>query len=260
MAAERLQKVLAAAGLGSRRSCEELIAQGRVTVDGEIVTEMGTKVDVAVQTVCCDGEGVRPARKVYYLVNKPMGVVCTNDDERGRPRVIDLLPHRDERLFTIGRLDANTEGLLLVTNDGAFAQRVAHPRHGMTKTYHARVHGRVSAAAISSLLEGVWIAGHRCRAAAARILKQKRAEAELEVTMQEGRKREVRRMLARVGHRVAHLRRIRIGPLSDPELRVGKSRKLNAAEVKELLDFRPGPEKEHGQPRGARSKSMRKDR
>ena len=254
MVLERLQKTLAAAGLGSRRSCEELIAQGRVTVDGEVVTEMGTKVDAAVQNVCCDGERVRPARKIYFLVNKPMGVVCTNDDERGRPRVIDLLPHRAERLFTVGRLDANTEGLLIVTNDGSFTQRVAHPRHGITKTYHARVCGRVSDAVIRSLLEGVWIAGDKCRAIDVRILQCKRAESEVEVVMREGRKREVRRMLASLGHKVMHLRRVRIGNLSDPDLRPGKSRKLTPAEVQELLDFKL--EKKHGKPRGARAKPL----
>lgn len=237
MALERLQKVLAAAGLGSRRSCERLIEEGRVTVDGEIVVQMGAKADPQRQDVRCDGERVRPARKVYYLVNKPSGVVCTNSDERGRRRVIDLLPNRAERLFTIGRLDANTEGLLIVTNDGGFAQRVAHPRHGITKTYHARVSGAMTETTKRELLHGVWITGHKCRAVGVRVIKRKRTESLAEITMQEGRKREVRRMMAKVGHRVLHLRRVRIGDLEDPALRLGKWRKLSPAEVKALLDF-----------------------
>jgi len=239
MTLQRLQKVLAAAGLGSRRSCEELISQGRVSVDGRVVGRMGVKVDTDSQEIRCDGERVRPARKVYFLVNKPKGVVCTNDDERNRPRVLDLLPHRAERLFTVGRLDAGTEGLLIVTNDGAFTQRVAHPRHGITKTYHARVRGRPGNEALTKLLDGLWIDGRKCRAVHARVLGRKRAESEIELIMQEGRKHEVRRMLACVGHGVLRLQRVRIGALEDPDLRPGKWRKLTPAEVKGLLDFKP---------------------
>ena len=253
MAEERLQKILAAAGLGSRRACETLIEQGRVTVDGEIVTELGTKADPDTQEIACDGERVRPVRKMYYLINKPAGVVCTNDDERGRPRVIDLLPCRDQRLFTVGRLDANTEGLLIVTNDGAFAQKVAHPRFGITKVYRARVQGHFTGEASRQLEEGVWVAGHRCAAVSVRIAKRKRVESVVEVTMQEGRKREVRRMLNKVGHRVMHLERIRIGNISDRTLRLGKHRKLTREEVEGLLNFKPEPRRAVVRKRAARS-------
>jgi len=216
MAEERLQKILAAAGLGSRRFCETLITEGRVSVDGDTVTELGAKADPWRQKVRCDGEIVRPRRKVYYLLNKPRGTVCTNDDERGRQRAIDLLPNRDERLFTIGRLDADTEGLIIVTNDGAFAQKVAHPRHGITKTYRAHVQGKMGVDAKNKLLSGIWIVGHACRAVHVRIVRSRKRESLVDLTMQEGRNREVRRMLAKSGHRVLHLTRIRIGNLEAP--------------------------------------------
>ena len=235
MAAERLQKILASAGLGSRRSCEELIRQGRVTVDGQRVIELGTKADPARQDIRCDGEPVRPAKKVYFLVHKPSGYISTSRDEQGRRRVLDLLPMREEKLFTVGRLDAETEGLLIVTNDGDFAQRVAHPRYGVSKTYHARVAGAVTTATRRELVTGVWLLGRRCRAEWVKVLKRKPRESLVEIKMHEGRNREVRRMLAKVGHRVLHLRRVRIGPIEDPALRPGKSRKLRPQEIRALL-------------------------
>ncbi len=252
---ERLQKILAAAGCGSRRSCEELITQGRVSVDGQVVSELGAKADPHTQLVECDGERVRPARKVYYLLNKPKGVVCTNADPAGRRRAIDLLPHHAQRLFTVGRLDADSEGLLIVTNDGDFAQRISHPRHGMTKTYDARVRGAMGNETRQKLLDGVWIDGHCCRPVRVKILKRRSRETVLRIMMQEGRNREVRRMLSRVGHRVLGLRRIRIGPLEDPGLRVGRCRKLRPDEVAALLDVSsadPGP-----RPRGRRAHGSR---
>jgi len=236
MALERLQKILAAAGLGSRRSCEELILQGRVTVDGKVVAELGSKADPARQKIFCDGEIVRQEKKLYFLINKPQGYVSTNEDERDRPRVIDLLPMHGERLFTVGRLDADTEGLLIVTNDGDFAQRVAHPRYGVTKTYRANVHGVLNNFAKQELMAGVWIAGHRCSATWVKVVKKGHSDSQVEITMHEGRNREVRRMLAKVGHPVAHLRRVRIGPLEDHNLKLGQARRLEPTEVKELLD------------------------
>lgn len=236
MALERLQKILAAGGRGSRRSCEELILQGRVTVDGKVVTQLGTKADPERQKILCDGEAVRPERKLYFLINKPQGYVSTNDDEQGRPRVVDLLPMHGERLFTVGRLDADTEGLLIVTNDGDFAQRVAHPRYGVTKTYRANVRGEVSNFAKQELMAGVWVAGHRCSATWVKVLKKGRHDSQVEVTMHEGRNREVRRMLARIGHPVVHLRRVRIGPLEDHVLKLGHVRRLEETEVQALLE------------------------
>lgn len=235
MALERLQKVLAAGGRGSRRSCEELITQGRVTVNGRTVTQLGTKVDTERQEVRCDGEVVRAARNVYFLINKPKGYVCTNADERGRPCVFDLLPMRDARLFTVGRLDADTEGLLIVTNDGDFTQCVAHPRYGVSKTYRATVRGAMTNAAKRDLLAGVWIAGNRCAASWVKIVRRGRTDSLVEITMHEGRNREVRRMMAKVGFPVAHLRRFRIGLLEDDTLPLGDWRKLSPEEVRTLV-------------------------
>ena len=232
----RLQKLLAEAGLGSRRSCEELIVQGRVTVDRQPVTELGTKVDPDRQEVCCDGEIVRRMKKVYYLLNKPRGVVCTNRDEQGRPRAVDLVPAEKQRLFTVGRLDADTEGLLIITNDGDFAQRVAHPRYGVVKTYLARVRGAMGNAAKRALMEGVWVSGRRCRADWAKIVRRSRSESLVEVTLHEGRNRAVRRMLSKTGFPVIQLRRVRIGCVDDNALRPGRWRKLRAQEVSALLE------------------------
>ncbi len=249
MALERLQKVLAAAGVGSRRGCEVVITQGRVTVDGKVVTELGTKVDIETQDVRCDGESVRPAKKAYFLVNKPKGYVSTNEDERGRPRVIDLLPMHGERLFTVGRLDADTEGLLIVTNDGDFAQRIAHPRFGVDKTYRALVRGAMANGAKQDLLAGVWVNGFRCEASWVKILKRAPSESTVEITIHEGRNREVRRMLFKVGHAVMHLRRVKIGPLEDQVLRLGQVRRLTPEEVQALMAAsKPTPRKQHGFP------------
>ena len=253
MALERLQKVLAAGGLGSRRSCEELISQGRVSVDGHVVTVLGTKVDVDKQEVRCDGEKVRPARPVYFLVNKPRGYVSTVSDELGRPRVVDLVPHQAGRLFTVGRLDAETEGLLIVTNDGDFAQRVSHPHYGVGKTYRARVHGAVSNRAKQALLDGVHLGPEVFKASWVKIVKKGRTDSHLEITMHEGRNREVRRMMSAVGFPVAQLERIRIGMIEDSALRLGQSRKLRPEEVKLLLDStterRPGKRRNRGKSR-----------
>jgi len=241
MAMERLQKILAAAGLGSRRSCEELIVAGRVFVDGKRVTELGAKADADTQRIDCDGEPVRPVKKLYYLINKPKGYVCTTSDPAGRPCAVDIVPCRDQRMFTVGRLDSDTQGLLIVTNDGAFAQRVAHPRHGVTKTYEARVKGGLSNTAKQKLLDGIWIDGHHCAAKWVKIIKRKGRETVLRITMQEGRNREVRRMLGRLGHTVTQLARVGIGSLEDDALRTGRYRKLRVAEIQELMGQSKAP-------------------
>jgi len=214
--------------------------QGRVSVDGETVTRLGTKADPVKNRILCDGELVRPEKKLYMLINKPVGYVCTNRDELGRPRVFDLLRLPSQRLFTVGRLDADTHGLLIVTNDGDFAQRVAHPRHGVSKTYHARVQGNLTAATRRELTTGVWIGGHRCRAASVKTLQQRGKDSLIAIVMREGRNREVRRILAKVGHKVVDLQRVGIGSIEDEKLQLGRSRKLRRAEVKALIeDLKP---------------------
>ena len=159
---ERLQKVLAAAGLGSRRQCEELITTGRVEVDRRVVTELGTRVDPAVQQIRVDGQPLAKPKLLYYAVNKPAGVLWTNRDPSGRPRVVDLVPSRDARLFTIGRLDLHSDGLILVTNDGELANRLTHPRYGVSKSYRVVVAGRPTREILARLLEGVHLAEGVC--------------------------------------------------------------------------------------------------
>src|SRR5437870_4409280 len=157
---DRLNKFLAHAGVGSRRHCEELIAVGRITVDGDTVRELGTKVEPG-QKVCVDGQPLQAEKTVYWLVNKPRGYLCTNYDPAGRPRALDLVPHVPQRVYTVGRLDEDSEGLLLLTNDGDLANRLMHPRYGVEKTYLVQVAGRPGREDMEQLLKGVWlIDGH----------------------------------------------------------------------------------------------------
>jgi 23S rRNA pseudouridine2605 synthase len=229
---ERLQKVLAACGYGSRRACEELIAAGRVTVNGE-VAELGRRVDPAVDHIEVDGAPVaaRPGL-VHYLLNKPRGVVTTAKDTHGRPTVVELVPSTP-RVFPVGRLDADTEGLLLLTNDGELAHRIMHPRHGVEKEYLATVAGGpVSAGALRRLREGVELEDGIT--APAKVSQP--SPGVLRITIHEGRKRQVRRMCEAVGHPVTRLVRTRIGPLTDRRLRPGAWRPLTPAEVRALAE------------------------
>ena len=226
---ERLQKVLARVGLGSRRVCEELIGEGRVTVDGA-VAELGCRVNVESARIEVDGApvGVRPGL-VYYLLNKPAGVVTTTSDPHDRPTVVDLVPD-DPRVFPVGRLDAQTEGLLLLTNDGDLAHRLPHPSFGVDKEYLAEVEGRPPPAAVRRLREGVVLEDGRTAPARA-VLGE---AAVLRITIHEGRNRQVRRMCEAVGHPVARLVRTRIGPLVDRSLPPGSHRTLVAEEMQAL--------------------------
>ena len=228
-AGERVQKVLARAGLGSRRTCDELVAAGRVTVNGE-VAEPGTRVDPDHDTIAVDGAvvGVRPGL-VHYLLNKPAGVVTTASDPQGRPTVVGLVP-AEPRVFPVGRLDADTEGLLLLTNDGDLAQRVAHPSHGVEKEYLAEVEGTPSRGALRRLREGVELDDGPTAPAQVTAV----APGALRITLHEGRNRQVRRMCAAVGHPVVRLVRVRIGPLADRQLAPGEWRELTQAEVRSL--------------------------
>jgi 23S rRNA pseudouridine2605 synthase len=226
---ERLQKVLAQAGVASRRACEELVADGRVTVNGEIAV-LGRRVDVERDTIEVDGVAVavRPGL-VYYLLNKPHGVVTTTSDPHGRPTVVDLVPE-EPRVFPVGRLDADTEGLLLLTNDGDLAHRLMHPSFGVEKEYVAEVGGTPSRGALRRLREGVELDDGRTATARVGVL----GPHTLRITIHEGRNRQVRRMCSAVGHPVNRLVRTRIGPIRDRSLRPGAWRSLTAAEVRAL--------------------------
>jgi pseudouridine synthase len=231
---ERLQKVLAAAGLGSRRDCEELITAGRVEIDRQVVTELGTRVDPAKQEIRVDGEALRQPRRIYFAVNKPVGVVTTNHDPSGRPRVIDLVP-TDERVFAVGRLDRSSEGLILVTNDGEFANRLTHPRYGVEKTYLVRVAGAPDQKQLARLKRGVHLAEGFAKAQSIIVKKQHGHSTDLVIVLDEGRNREIRRILARVGHKVLALKRVAVGHLKLGDLAVGAWRKLSHEEVQALL-------------------------
>jgi 23S rRNA pseudouridine2605 synthase len=233
--AVRLQKILAAAGIGSRRKCEELIAAGRVTVDGETVAELGAKVDPDAAEIRVDGEPLPRSRRLYYLVNKPTGVVSTNRDPSGRPRVIDMLPS-DQRLFTIGRLDMSSEGLILVTNDGELANLLAHPRYGVEKVYQVQVAGSPEPETLDRLRKGVHLGEGFAHAKRITVKSHHKQSTVLEMTLDEGRNREVRRLLARVGHKVMKLRRIALGPLRLGDLPPGEFRPLRRDEIRALKE------------------------
>jgi 23S rRNA pseudouridine2605 synthase len=230
----RLNKFLASQGVASRRKCDELIAAGHVSVDGEVVRELGLRIDPSRQEVEVDGRIFKPegTRKRYYLLNKPRGVVCTNEEREIRPRAVDLITDaRKGRVFTVGRLDEESEGLILITNDGDFAQRVQHPRYGVEKTYEVDVFGKVEDESLRKIREGVHLA--EGRTSGARVLvKSRRAElSRLTVTLGEGMNREIRRVFARIGHKVLRLRRVRIGPLGDRGLKPGRWRELTREEI-----------------------------
>ncbi|MBY0227726.1 MAG: rRNA pseudouridine synthase, partial [Gemmataceae bacterium] len=221
---ERLNKYLAHAGLGSRRHCDDLIATGRVKIDGETVRELGTRVDPATQAVVVDGQPVQAERSVYWLVYKPLGYLCTNHDPDGRPRAIDLVPHISERVYTVGRLDEDSEGLLLLTNDGDLAFKLMHPRFGVRKTYLVQVAGKPTRDDVQKLLDGVRLSDGLVRAQRVKRLKSQGESTFLEIVLTEGKNREVRRMLAKLGHKVMRLKRTALGPIRLDRLRKGKSR------------------------------------
>jgi 23S rRNA pseudouridine2605 synthase len=235
---ERLQKVMAAAGIGSRRHCEELIRAGRVEVDQRVVTELGTKVDLQHHEVRVDGTPLPSSRKLYYLVNKPVGVLCTNSDPAGRPRVIDLLPPTPERLFTVGRLDLSSEGLILVTNDGALANELAHPRYGVEKTYLVLVAGTPEPEVYAKLRKGVHLAEGFARVVSIRVKTALKKSTVLEIVLNEGRNREIRRLLARVGHKVLRLKRVALGGVRLKDLPPGEYRRLGRVELRLLKQAR----------------------
>lgn len=231
----RLQKVLAQAGVGSRRACEQLIVEGRVEVDGSVVTELGTRIDPASALVRVDGRRVPTIPGIVVLaMNKPRGVVTTMSDEQGRPCVGDLLRDRPERLFHVGRLDAQTSGLLLLTNDGELAHRLAHPSHEIAKTYVATVAGAMTRQDARQLCDGVELEDGPASCDEVRIKQQLPSRTLVELVIHEGRNRIVRRMLASVGYPVIELVRTRIGPLHLADLRPGAVHDVRGDELADL--------------------------
>jgi 23S rRNA pseudouridine2605 synthase len=233
MARQRLQKVLAAAGVDSRRKCEELILSGAVSVNSEVVDKLPAFVDPQTDVITVNGKRIRTEQKVYFLLNKPKGVICTNFDPQGRKRAIDLVPCR-QRIFCVGRLDVDTTGLIILTNDSDLTNRLTHPRYEVPKTYVVRVKGYIDDAALERLKKGVWFAEGKTGEASVQILNRGHQESLVEITIREGLNREIRRMLARVGLPLKSLKRTRIGSITDRGLGVRRFRALTNAEVQYL--------------------------
>lgn len=232
----RLQRVLANAGFGSRRQCEDLITDGRVEVDGRTVTELGTRVDPKKQTVRVDGETLRPSKSVYIALFKPKGVLCTSRDQQGRTRAVDLVPRELGRLFPVGRLDMHSEGLLLLTNDGDLTERLTHPKYGVQKVYRVLVAGVLDAAALARLRRGVRLAEGIAKPDRVVLKSHHKQSTVLDITLSEGKNREIRRMLATLGHKVMQLIRISVGPIKLGDMLPGDWRKLTAAEIRQLKE------------------------
>jgi pseudouridine synthase len=241
VAAIRLQKILSTAGIASRRAAEVLIEQGRVSVNGQVVRELGSRADPLTDDIRVDGRRVRAAAvRRYLLLNKPLGYVTTRRDPEGRRTVLELLPGGVGYVYPVGRLDYDSEGLLLLTNDGDLAARLTHPRHGVEKTYQAVVRGVPDRDALDRLARGIPLDGKRTAPAKVRLVKafaaRGRDQALVEVVLREGRNRQVRRMCEAVGHPVEQLRRVRFGPVADAHLALGACRDLTERELQALLE------------------------
>jgi pseudouridine synthase len=231
----RLQKFLAEAGVASRRAAESIILAGRVQVNGQPVRVLGTKVDPDHDAVTLDGKAVRARRKLYVALHKPVGCICSRQDELGRPTVYDLLPKEWQNIHSVGRLDFNTEGLLFLTNDGQFALCLTHPRYGVRKKYIATVEGRADKVMLERFLRGVWHAGEKLQAQAARLISAGRSRSVVELELAEGKNREVRRLFESQNLAVKRLQRIQIGKIKLGELKPGRWRALTETEIKTLL-------------------------
>jgi 23S rRNA pseudouridine2605 synthase len=238
---QRLQKVLAAAGLASRRACEVLISEGRVEVNGKVVTEQGRRVDPDTDVIRVDGARIPPPRHhAYLVVNKPRGVVSTMDDPEGRRTLADLVPERRGRLFHVGRLDTDTEGLLILTNDGEFAHRLAHPSYAVPRTYLAEVAGVVTPQVLKRLRQGITLDDGPVQPDAVKVVSTAGDRTLIKITLHEGRNRIVRRTMEAVGHPVRRLSRTGIGPVRLGALRSGEVRELTRDELGGLLDLTGG--------------------
>jgi len=233
---ERLQKILAKAGVCSRRGAEELIRQGKVSIDGQVVTEMGVRVDPTLHRLECNGSLVsREEEKVYILLNKPTGYLSTLSDPQGRPIVTDLLEGISARVFPVGRLDYDTEGALLLTNDGELSQQILHPSFEVNKTYVATVAGKPDRKKLADLEKGIELEGRRTWPAQLKVLSAASRQTTIEIIIHEGRKRQVRKMFAAIGHRVLALKRVAYGGLGLEELPRGRYRFLDRNDLDRIF-------------------------
>ncbi|MBI3417076.1 MAG: rRNA pseudouridine synthase [Verrucomicrobia bacterium] len=235
MSAVRLQKFLAEAGVASRRACEQIILAGRVQVNGTSVRELGTKVDPSHDRVVVDGQALKAKRKLYLALNKPRGYICTRQDPEQRRTLAELLPAEWSHVYSVGRLDFQSEGLILLTNDGEFSLRLTHPRYGVKKKYLASIEGEVTREMISKMTHGIDDEGETLKADRVRLLSRHFSRCLVELELSEGKNREVRRLFETQGLLVNRLQRTQIGPVKLGELPVGKWRTLTEPEIKSLL-------------------------
>jgi len=251
----RLQRYLAQCGLGSRRECEELITTGRVSINGKSVTELGTTMSPANDAVELDGEKLKLERKRYYVLNKPPGFLCTAHDPHGRRVVLDLFPPDGPRLFTVGRLDENTTGLLIVTNDGDLAQKLAHPSYRVFRVYKAQVAGHPPREVFDELKKGMYFTEGKFRVQNIKPIKKQGQSTWVEITMCEGQNREIRRLFARAGHKVMKLERISFGPVKMGRISIGEYRELRKTELEALHGILNQSQKPSGKNKDASSES-----
>jgi pseudouridine synthase len=230
MAKERLQKILAAAGIASRRNCEELILDGVVRVNGKVIDSLPAFADLDEDMITVRGKPLQPTIKVYFILNKPKGVVCTSSDPQGRRTAVGMVPVR-ERIFCVGRLDIDTTGALILTNDSELANRLTHPKYELPKKYVVRLKGKIDADAIETLKKGVWLSDGKAGATAIRLLKTAHEESLLEVTLQQSLNRQISRMFAKVGYKVKSVARTHIGRIDVSGLKPGEYRRLSKVEV-----------------------------
>jgi len=234
----RIQKVLADAGVASRRAAEEMVTDGRVSVNGDPVISLPVFVDPQVDRIAIDGKYVRKRSQemVYILLNKPRGVVCTSDDPQGRRTAVDMAPDiPGVRLYCVGRLDLDSTGLLVLTNDGELTDYLTHPRYGVPATYHVEINGQLTPEDVDAFKHGVYLDGRRTMPAALKILNKSPERSRLQITISEGRNREIRRVLLKFGMKVRRLHRAAIGPITDRGVKIGNTRPLTPAEVRKLM-------------------------
>jgi 23S rRNA pseudouridine2605 synthase len=236
MTEQRLQKILAAAGVDSRRKCEELILEGVVEVNHRIVDKLPAFADAEKDIIKVNGRKIQYEQKVYYLLNKPKGVICTNSDPEGRRKAIDFIP-ANKRVFCVGRLDTETTGIIILTNDSEMANKLTHPKYGLAKTYAVEIKGEITGEQIEKLKKGIWLSEDKTGKALVKVIKRNYRESVLEISIRKGLNRQVRRIFATIGFPVKSLKRTKIGKLDDRGLGVGKFRALTTKEVNYLKNI-----------------------
>ncbi len=242
MAKERLQRILAAAGVDSRRKCEELILQGAVRVNGKIADTLPAFADAEQDDITVDGRRIHKPKKVYFLLNKPKGVICTNDDPAGKRKAIDLI-ETNTRIYCAGRLDTETTGAIILTNDSVLADRLMHPRYSIEKTYIVTVKGKITSEAVDKLKKGVWLSEGKTSPMKVKVLKASEKESQLEIRIKLGLNREIQRIMAKLGYKVVSLKRTHIGRIGIDRMGVGSYRSLTEAEIKYIMKGRQDEEK-----------------